>query len=1125
MKRLGRAPGLVCWTLCFFSATAFAAGARLYKSGPIQTTADGHWVWVANEDNDSVSRVDTTNDAVQEFVLPEPAVRDAPRGLSVREDGSEVWVACHDSDRVYVLKGSDGSVLAQIDLPWGSGPASVALSRDQTRALVALHRSASLAVLDVGSRSVTHLLKPVFWAPYGIAWLEDGVTAWVSHVFADGEDPFLTRIDFSGPQPKVLSRIIVKSTNPKQSSALAPPHNKAEGGYLTFRGHLAQVPTASGRSEVWIPTQYNNINEDLYSPDTTVQATLRHLDLLTRKVKNTNSDKVILTAVDVHDPASSNGATYAGPGWNAQVSGLVDLAFSADGQTAYVLGEQSNDLLILPVNTPAVKPQASPPLSEVPVGERPLGLAVSPAANIAYVANLLSRDVSVVDLGTRTELRRIAVTPVTGEPLASNLLTGAKLFHTSADLRLSANAKVACASCHPHGEHDGRTWDFEHLPGNHGPRSSMSLLGLSRSFGPVDPTTGWGQLHRSGDRDEIQDFEHTFQGVNMGGTGLLGAGVQPELGAANAGRSADLDALAAYVLSLPPIARSPYRAAGGALSEAAVRGATFFMGQNRASRPGDAGCAACHVPSTGFVDRKFHDVGQRRASSEHELNNRTPTWHVNTPTLIGVWTTPPYDGVASYANTILALLGDLASRAGTATPHGTPDGLVGRQLADLAEFVQSVDGNLTAAQVTAARDTTPPRILRVAPTSLTRVEVWFDEAVDPATAGNPANWRIVRVGVGDMPVTAALWSAQNGDHVTLTTALQAGTVPVAYQVLPGAAIFDDADAASGGISNALDPQDLANAPTFSVGSSLSVTLGASGYENITVPVHDAAMVGSGLSTWSHDSIWIFPIANSSNRNVGFVRFDWKSAFATATGVGVSSDLLDASFTLSPEWGDVQGIEIRRCLQSWSDPVTGGDFNSNPAGGPTWRDHAHPSGRWNTAGAQALGGSGASPADYNGAFDLAQSVDATVTMPAINERTSFGGSSVSGAFRFWFDNPSLDFGYALRVLPGASQEVKFERSEEELHQGGPVLTITYRLVLPPTPTPGGPTSTATPTAPLGSTPTATPTGPQGSTPTTTPTRTPLAGTVPAGRVSGAALLITLLAAFAVARVRPRSAGKG
>ncbi len=191
----------VLGALVLTHSAVLAAGARSFKSGPIQITSDGSTVWVANPDHDSVTRIGTASEAVTEFPLPQPpsgpAERHNPRGLSVKEDGSEVWVACHDSDRVYVLRGSDGAVLARIDLPWGSGPLSVALSRDQTKALVTCLRSGKLAVLDVATRQVTALLD-CFRSPFGIAWLEDGVSAWITHLHVFERLTRVSRVDFSG---------------------------------------------------------------------------------------------------------------------------------------------------------------------------------------------------------------------------------------------------------------------------------------------------------------------------------------------------------------------------------------------------------------------------------------------------------------------------------------------------------------------------------------------------------------------------------------------------------------------------------------------------------------------------------------------------------------------------------------------------------------------------------------------------------------------------------------------------------------------------------------------------------------------------------------------------------------
>lgn len=1034
----------LCAGIADFSVCpSFATGARLFKSGPIQVTADGSFVWVANPDNDSIARVRTSDESVDEFPLPDPAQKDAPRGISAREDGSEIWVACHDSDRVYILLGSDGSVAGWIDMPWGSGPYSVALSRNQETALVTLHRSEQVAVVDTATRSITSLLD-VFWSPMGIAWTEDGTGAWITHLFAPGEHPLLTRVEIGAAEPRVTTAIQLFRANPVSSSSLTPPFDIAEGGYLTTRGHPAQIPSISGMNELWLPVQYNNINGGAYTPDSTVQASVRRLDLASNTLRESAQEKIIFTAVHVHETISPN--NYIGPGWDAGVAGPVDIGFSADGTTAGMLFELSNDLIVFGTGTPAVKPGGSPPLTEISVGDRPIGIAFSPTGQIAYVANQLSRDISIVDLSGLAELKRIAVTPATGEPLSAAILNGARLFHSSDDPRISGNEKVSCASCHLNAEHDGRTWNFQNLPGPHGPRDVQTLIGLNLTMGPADPTTGWGQLHRSGDRDEIQDFEHTFQGPQMGGTGFIGVGVNPELGAPNAGLDPDLDNIAAYILTLDPLPRSPARDAAGILSESAVRGATIFVGDDRAGHPADGGCASCHIPETGFVDFMFHDVGQRRDGGEQELNARSPAWHVNTPTLIGAWATPLFNGISSFAEAhrvrgnLLELVRDQAARATSATPHGTPDGLTGKQVSDLVEFLMSIDGNTVASDVRNARDTSPPRMSRVEPASLARLDVWFTESVESTDVETVGSW-LLRDDQGvTIPVTNAIRHAQNGDRVTLFTSLRRKT---AYTLSVIGTIRDLAGNMSDGVANALDPNHPSNSRAFSVGDTLKITLGSSGYDNLDVSVHDTAIVSSGLSTWSHDTVWMYQIGSGPNLNTAFLRFDWSVPFQQAAGIPSSGHILQAAIRLHGDFGDSQTIEARRCLQPWSDPATGGDWNSNATGAPTWRDHAHPNSRWNTSGARALGTAGDSIANYNAGFDLASQVDAVTVMDCISGETTIEGPAVTDAFRFWFDHPAVDYGYGLRV-PGATQETRFHRSETGLRDHGPTLEIVYAL---------------------------------------------------------------------------------
>jgi hypothetical protein len=100
-------------------------------------------------------------------------------------------------------------------------------------------------------------------------------------------------------------------------------------------------------------------------------------------------------------------------------------------------------------------------------------------------------------------------------------------------------------------------------------------------------------------------------------------------------------------------------------------------------------------------------------------------------------------------------------------------------------------------------------------------------------------------------------------------------------------------------------------------------------------------------------------------------------------------------------------------------------------------------------------------DYLGTRDTAFDPDAVVTMSAIGTPTTIGGAGVLDAVRFWLANPSLDFGYALQLAAGATQETKFHAMEEELKQSGPVLTLTYTLPATSSPSPAEVSSPASP----------------------------------------------------------------
>ena len=246
-----------------------------------------------------------------------------------------------------------------------------------------------------------------------------------------GEGPFLTRVDFSDPaNPRVTSKLHVLSSLPLSGLGVQSGTGPAEGGYLMPRGHIAQIPSVSGRNEAWLPMQYSNIHDDTWSPDSSFQAVLRRIDLPTRTLPNTNLTKVILTAVNVHDPTSTAAQIpLVGPGWNAHVAGPGRHRF---------LGRRRHRLRRQRAQQRHHRGAHQHAGSEAGSGPAPLneiapasGRSASPSrrtADVAFVANELSAASRWSTCGAGAGAARRG--SVTGVPFGGGpVLRGAEMFH------------------------------------------------------------------------------------------------------------------------------------------------------------------------------------------------------------------------------------------------------------------------------------------------------------------------------------------------------------------------------------------------------------------------------------------------------------------------------------------------------------------------------------------------------------------------------------------------------------------------------------------------------------------------------------------------------------------------
>ncbi len=599
------------------------AGPRPAHSGPVACDAARRLIWSVNPDADTVTAVDADTLAVRVEV---PACAD-PRGVAVAAGGT-VWVTCHDDDRVVVLDQS-GARLATLSTGYGSAPAGLAAAPDGATLYVALQGAGALLRVDAATRQPTGRL-PLGPRPRAVA------------VSADGARVLVTRFLSATDRAEVWD---VNAASFTLTRTLAIPKFGGDANRDTTaagRGvanHLAAIAIAPDGRSAWVAANKPNSERGLLvaadlDQDNTVRNVVVQLDL----VSNT-----VARAVDIDNSDSA-----------------AALAFAPHGDYLLVALQGNNELLVL--DTLALDDAAGLGgfVARLAVGRAPQGVCVDPSTGRTVVGNLLSHDVTVLDTATLfrdgvLSVASEAVTTVAEEPLAPAVLAGKQLFYDASDPRMSAEGYLSCATCHLDGGHDGRTWDFTGR--GEGLRNTTTLHGRGG--------LAHGNVHWSANFDEIQDFEHDIRGA-FGGRGFLSdadfAAAATPLGPPKAGRSAELDALAAYVASLDAasVPRSPFRNPDGSMTAEALAGEALFAG---------LGCADCHAGAT-FTDSTapaatLHDVGTLRSTSGQRLGAALAG--IDTPTLLGVWDTAPYfhDGSAATLDDVFRVIGGRVIQAET----------------------------------------------------------------------------------------------------------------------------------------------------------------------------------------------------------------------------------------------------------------------------------------------------------------------------------------------------------------------------------------------------------------------------------------------------------------------------
>ncbi len=565
-------------------------------------------LWVVNPDNDTVSVFDTVTNARVEI-----AVGSQPRSVAV--NGASAVVSNKEGASLTLIDTSNLTVAKTIALPRASQPYGVLTGTDGNT-YVALEATGQVLKFNSTWAQTATAAAP---GARHMALSADNTRLLVSRFITApqaGENTASVQTALNG----VKTGGEVTEYNPATLAkvrAFTLQHSDKADTIVSARGvpnYLGAAAIAPDGKTAWVPSKQDNIKRGM----------LRDAQQLDFQ----NTVRAISSRLDL----GTNAEDYAGR-VDHDNSGMASAAVYHPGNAyLFVALETSREVAVVDVGR-------KQEILRLPAGRAPQGLAVSSDGNTLYVHNFMDRTVGSYDLkrllqfGERSVALKATWTTVQTEKLAANVLQGKQFFYDAKDVRLARDSYMSCASCHNDGSHDGRTWDFTGF--GEGLRNTISLRGRAG---------GQGRLHWSGNFDEVQDFEGQIRTFAQG-TGLMtdadfNAGTRKEtLGDKKAGVSADLDALAAYVVSVNTFSASPHRNTDGTLTTTAQLGKTVFA----------AKCSSCHSGGD-FTDsalNSLHNIGTLKPSSGKRLGSTLTG--IDTPTLRDIWATAPYlhDGSAA----------------------------------------------------------------------------------------------------------------------------------------------------------------------------------------------------------------------------------------------------------------------------------------------------------------------------------------------------------------------------------------------------------------------------------------------------------------------------------------------
>ena len=593
-------------------------------SGALAVTRDNDRILIADEDRDQLIILDRTTKQITGTV----ALGDGPAHVIELADGSAA-VTMRYGNTVAIVDVTQAAVTKTIAV--GAEPFGLVEVSDGLLA-VALAGEAQVALVDTKAGVVSHTIALDDLDPRAVALLDDG-SLYVSHMAAGtfsrvrlNDGGSATRVEVATSNnfgPRMIPEHLRSLTLDPDSGTVMTAHSQANSD--TVRAPINGEDGGEGGGECG----YSGCQQELGAVVPGITEVDPKTDtVLTPQAPNEGGNATEGFEVDSDcfdcgfSSFSPNPPSVLNPFEQrfagTAISNPSAIALFDGGRGQIVVNLSSKNALLLRRQLTGT---ASDVLATVKLGNGAQAIALSQDGAAAYVWNQFDMTVAEIELPQVDDGLAVAskfVPDANGAAIASAELgmvpelaasffalplndvldsqqsLGRKMFHDATNSAISASGTVSCASCHPDGRHDGRTWQFVF-----GPRNTPQLGGDILDTAP---------FHWPGDVPTVADLNSMTVLPFMGGTGL-----SPE----------SFQYIAAFIGT---IRAAPSAVAARQVSDAERRGEDLFY--SAATQ-----CATCH-DGAHFTNNLAYDVGTKSSDLDIAV--------FQTPVLHGLHRSAPY---------------------------------------------------------------------------------------------------------------------------------------------------------------------------------------------------------------------------------------------------------------------------------------------------------------------------------------------------------------------------------------------------------------------------------------------------------------------------------------------------